>query len=326
MEEIDLNEIGIIKKINILKPFIILKNEFCYEDPRGFIVDCNRKKRCDLLYLPQKIIGGHGILYFVLRNNEKILVKSSKIKEDSIVIEAIIQYCAYKILQKYHLDFIVPRIYEIFYKENSFYFSMEYLEAKTLDSFLLETKTPENSFLFCLLQICIILNILENRLYFNHRDLRITNILVLDKPTNYIFNYKNKNYKIDTTFHISIIDFGFACIGKEKTVINANETLFNNTTKCLKHGRDIFNLFISVWCIKEIRHRMNEEFIKTINNILIDNNYPYSELSKWSYYVKQLEDSKWTYNFTGANDFNMDYLRPINLIQKLIDLLNLKEI
>ena len=69
---------------------------------------------------------------------------------------------------------------------------MEYLETISFDTFLLQSKNLEKDILYSLLQICIILNILENKLHLNHRDLRITNILVSEKPSEYIFYYNNK--------------------------------------------------------------------------------------------------------------------------------------
>ena len=201
---------------------------------------------------------------------------------------------------------------------------MEYLETITFDTFLLQSKQPEKDLIYSLLQVCIILNILENKIHLNHRDLRITNILVLEKPVDYIFSYNNKKYKMIAPFHICIIDFGFACIGRDLTSINANENLFSNNVKCLKHGRDVFQLLVSIWSIKEIRNKVNDSFKDKINGLLNHSDNKYSSLPKWKDYIN-LEESKWTYSFTGHEDFHMKHLKPKNLIQTLIEFLDLKE-
>jgi serine/threonine protein kinase len=316
MDIIDLSELGVYE-------YPISKKNMCHEDPRGFIIDTRKKRRCILVYSPQKIVGGYGILQFALRNNEQVLIKGPLYEGDSFINEGLIQYYSYKILEKYNLQFSIPKVYEIFLKSNSIYLCMEYLETITFDTFLLESKQQENDLLYSLLQVCIILNILENKIYFNHRDLRITNILILKKPVSYTFNYSNKKYSMQTSFLICLIYFGFACIGKEKTTMNANEKLFSNNVKCLKDGRDIFQLLVSIWSIKEIRDKVNESFKEKINVLLNHPDNIYSNLPKWKEYIN-LEETKWTYTFTGCEDFCMKHLKPKHLIGTLIELLDLE--
>lgn len=313
--EDDYKEIG-------LYTYPISNKDLCYEDPRGFIMDCKRNKRCILVYLPQQIVGGYGILQFALRNNQKVLIKGPLYEGDSFINEGLIQYNSYKILEKYNLQFAIPKIYEIFTKQNCVYLCMEYLETLSFDTFILKSNTLEKDLLYCLLQICIILNILENKIYFNHRDLRITNILIIEKPIEYYFNYNSKKYKIQTNFHICLIDFGFACFGKEYTDINGNEKLFSNNVKCIKHGRDIFQLLVSIWSIKEIRNRVNTKFKNIMYDLLNHNDNIYASLPKWKDFIN-LEESKWTFTFTSREDFHMKHLKPKYLIKTLIELLEL---
>lgn len=313
MDITDLSELGYYE-------YPIVKKKMCYEDPRGFIIDNKRIKRCLIEYLPQKIVGGYGLLQFALRNNEKVLIKGPLYEGDSFINEGVLQHYCYKMLEKFNLQFAIPKVYDIFLKSESIYLCMEYLETSTFDAFLLKSNSIETDILYSLLQLLIILNLLENKLFFNHRDLRITNVLVLEKPTSYIFNYNNRKYKIKTLFHICLIDFGFACIGKEKTCINGNEKLFSNNVKCLKDGRDIFQLLVSIFSIKEIRNKITDKFKNIILNLLYHPNFP-----KWKDYF-ELEESKWTFNFTGNEEFSMKHLMPKYLIQTLIELLDLKEI
>lgn len=314
----DYREIGLDK-------YPISKKDLCFEDPRGYIIDSKRNKRCMIVYLEEQIVGGYGILQFALRNNEKVLIKGPLFEEDCFINEGLLQYNSYKTLEKYNLHFAIPKIYEIFLKQNSIYLCMEYLETLSFDRFILESDTPEKDLLYSLLQICIILNILENKLYFNHRDLRITNILVLEKPAKYSFNYDGKKYMINTNFHICLIDFGFACFGKEKTNLNANEKLFSNNIKCVKHGRDIFQLLVSIWSIKEIRNKVNSHFREVVDSLLNHPENIYARLPKWKEFIN-LEESKWTFTFTSHEDFQMKHLKPKHLIKRLIELLDLKEI
>ena len=282
--------------------------------------------------------GGYGIVHFGKRHDNHgststststsvsvndIVVKKLNIdKPYNLLIEALLQYCSYKILEKHNIQYMIPKVYDIYNKIDTngaisspkyiLHFCMEEIKGIFIDDYLRESHTPEKDFLIALLQICIVLIILEKELIFNHRDLRYTNIYVVKKKTEIEFILNDKIYKIISGFYICILDFGFACIGTHESILNAANGIIQNEEKCMKPGRDLFQLLISIWCKKSIRNKMKPFFVQEINNLLKTNNKDYTQLI-----FSKPEDSKWPYTLTRRESFNFVELSPENLFETL---------
>jgi serine/threonine protein kinase len=89
------------------------------------------------------------------------------------------------------------------------------------------------------------LDILQNKLGLNHRDLNISNILIQKNPKPVSINLEKaigKKMCILAQYNITIIDFGISCIGCE---IKLGD-IYPKNDLCPKPGRDIF-LFITLF-------------------------------------------------------------------------------
>jgi len=175
---------------------------------------------------------------------------------DTLMHEATVLTLAYMAVKKANMEYAVPRVYEIFlhYKPNStsitgvnsLCISMEYIKGDTLLKFMtnnFKRSTKEaNSTLFieCVKQLALILQVLQQELRMNHRDIKINNVLI-----------RNTNIKNPI---LVLIDYGFACIANgvqepqaEMTNIEAG-AYFGSKYACFKHGRDLAQFFYSVHC------------------------------------------------------------------------------
>lgn len=326
-----------LKKIGIDFNFDISNDETHHIEkhlPRetfdGFIVEKNiskkekdkekEKKRCMLKFKNKTIVGGYGILQELVRidDNKSIdcFVKYSKEKSLNILNEALLQHISYLTLKKYNIEYMISKVYDIYKRNDTIFFTMKKINGISILTYILESQHPEKVFIDSLIQLCIILIILKKDIYLDHRDLRYTNLYIVKENTNIHleFNSKSKHnkYSLNTIFHICLLDFGFACIGKDKTVMNASEDIFQNNEKCVKPGRDMFQMVASLFCLKEFRNKLNSTILKTIESWFVYNGTDYSKLAKSS--------SEWTYILTSEESFNFSFFIPENFINYLYDL------
>jgi len=317
MEEIkfSLNELGINKNINNIKiNFNELKKIILFEDVYGYIINNNKEKRCLIQYIKEYYRGGYGKLFLIKRTTnieEFCLVKMPIYKDSDLLNEAIIQYISYKTLERLNLQYMMAKIYDIYTRNSIVHFSMEFKNGIFFKEFIEESNNPEKDFIDSFIQICIVLYYLESILCLDHRDLHYTNLLIIKKPTRIDVTINNIQYKLNTDFHICILDFGFACTGLNKTCLNASEETFKLNNICMKPGRDIFQLLASVWCIKEIKKKMSKRFCDIINSFYKYETFDYTNL------IKDETKANWSYIVTNKNDFVFPPLIPEKLLDTL---------
>jgi serine/threonine protein kinase len=320
MKEIDLQEIGIKQKVSLDEGKIDL-SLIPFGDIFGNILDNKKKYRCNFIIEKDEFIGGYGIINFAKRidrndvhgnTSKKCIIKKSIDISYNVLQEAFLQYISYNILKNYKLEYMVPKVFDIFKKNNNIYFSMERIFGQFIHLFLLNSNNPEKDFIFCFLQISIVLHILEKIINLDHRDLRVTNIYVVNKPTEFNFTINHKTYTYNCDFHICILDFGFACIGLKPTIINATEEIFNINQRCFKPGRDLFQLLISLLSLESIKNKFTDIFYNKISSLLGNNKNLLSTKYKADLsYIATLDD-----------DFKHEFLLPENFINFLIHLLD----
>jgi serine/threonine protein kinase len=286
----------------------------------GSIVDIRRQKRCILEFKNRTIIGGYGILQELYRIDEKgrvsCYVKYSKEKSLNILNEALLQYISYTTLKKYKIQYMISKVYDIYKRNDTIFFTMEKIDGVSVLQYILDSDTPERVFIDTLVQLCIVLLILKKEIYLDHRDLRYTNLFIVKEKRDIHLEFysksEKKEYRLSTPFHICLLDFGFACVGKQETVINASEDIFQKKEICLKPGRDMFQIIASLFCLKEFRNKLDPNFLKIVETWFIYNDTDYSNLAKSS--------SEWTYILTSEESFNSPFFVPENFLNYLYGL------
>jgi serine/threonine protein kinase len=131
---------------------------------------------------------------------------------------------------------------------------MEYIAGETLHD-LFSRKFPEATdsiqvrrndalLIDILIQICVYLDILQVALRFNHRDLKINNVLRRRQDPGWrrLVHHESLTEPWTATLDLVIIDFGFSCIacGEEdpSSLIQAG-SWFRPYHDCMKMGRDL---------------------------------------------------------------------------------------
>lgn len=125
---------------------------------------------------------------------------------------------------------------------------MERLRGVTLETYLKHTWIPhkytenEGVLIDILVQLAYSLHILQKRLRFNHRDMKLNNLFIRSQESATDRMLSIPHYGIHRCQHIlTLLDFGFSCIGCEvdgKALVSAG-TWFHEDDSCFKPGRDI---------------------------------------------------------------------------------------
>jgi len=199
---------------------------------------------------------------------------------DALMHEAAVLTLAYQAVKKAGMEYVVPKVYEIFLhtksdnsnitQMNSLCIAMEYIQGDTLLKFMQthfkKNTKAENSvyFLDFVVQLAKILDVLQKEIRMNHRDIKINNILLRPsvggkKPV------------------LVLIDYGFACIANGVQEPNAESTnieagaYFGSRNACFKHGRDMIQFLYSLHCHFPYEDYLTDEVFSLIKPLFLVN-------------------------------------------------------
>lgn len=183
----------------------------------------------------------------------------SERKGERTVYEPYLQEVVRQGLAGFGMPDHVPRVLEVFRLRNgSVCFAMEQVEGGTLlDAYLLgirptgtgaRTSTGEFSevIIQLLYQVTMMVWFMNDGLGINHRDLQPSNFLLRKEasPVSYSFTVDGLEEPVawTTHFHLSLIDFGFACAGSmdNQRARLSLSTIYSRRDPCPKDGRDLF--------------------------------------------------------------------------------------
>jgi serine/threonine protein kinase len=217
-------------------------------------------------------------LFDVIEAPTEVVVKKTEPPTGSSVLpgedvqahtsEGLLHVLAWKTLQSTATPWAVPRPYEVFGDHSdalpgwrSMSLCMSYVNGRTMYSFLrrywrLGAHAENGRILMEMLaQIAYILYNLQTELRLNHRDVKINNILVRRRKATeppVLLNIDGGAHMLATQFELTLIDFGFACVGcppprVPNTVFQAG-SWFPPGELCCKLGRDIAQLLFCIHC------------------------------------------------------------------------------
>ena len=207
-------------------------------------------------------------LFDVIESPEEVIVKSTEPTDGATVLtledvtahtsEALLHILAWQTMMKTATPWAIPRPYEVFGDKGptgwkSMSFCMSYVNGRILHTFIqkywdLTTKT-ENSRLFLeiLGQVAYILHHLQHTLRLNHRDVKINNIMIRRAPQPIALTLGDA--VIVTEYEITVIDFGFACVGNQELTTEFQAgSWFPMGDLCCKAGRDLAQLIYCIHC------------------------------------------------------------------------------
>ena len=274
-------------------------------------------RRCTLHYGPTVWRGGHGSISKVRRVEgervDDICVKTPHVPQHSLCPESLFQWLAYTTLEGVGIRGAIPRVYDIFQYAGEVRFSMEYIDGVSSIQKIIEAENPDLVFLQIMAQTSILLGVLEERLRLDHRDLKADNLWIRPVPIHYSAFVGGIRWEIICPFQVVILDFGFSCIGGAtgNAIISLSDGILPRVDPCPKEGRDLFQLFTSLWSIPELRARLSPVFAKDMEDFLSYRDISYATL------LKQPSQPHWIYLLVSDPMFRYPPLHPFSLLRIL---------
>ena len=307
--EVDLHSLGIpaiVPLKNISIPIELIPRERI----TGEILEAGGARRCVLEYLKVVNQGTYGIIQKVRRGSDTLVVKrpTAAATKDSLLAEAVVQWIAGNVLAGQGVRGAVPEVADIFMHGSEARFAMEYIDGKSALETIYNSADPDRTFIECLSQVCLILSILEDKIFLDHRDLKMTNLWIRRRPVSYSYG----GVHLDAAFQVVVLDFGFACLGNGEgaTMVNLGDVI-PDIDPCPKDGRDLYQCIMSLWSVEQVRSRLSASM--------------QTEVKTWIA-VKgggaRIADSssslEWAYMLTSHPKFSHGLLRPERLLKRLL--------
>ena len=243
----------------------------------GKLLTATGQAICQILYKDLANHGSSSLIQRCLRTPTDIncrakyvAVKRPRFPALDFRLEGLVQALAHHSLAQDGIVGAVPEVYDIFLFGNEVRFSMEWVEGTScLDLLNAEVGKPtfEPLFIDILIQLCIILECLERRIFLDHRDMKLDNIWIKKSPAvaakqiQYTVRLNGKAYKYTSSIQVVLLDFGFACIGNEARKMKINlGGVIPDLDPCPKEGRDIYHVLCRLMERVEFKNSMSKSF------------------------------------------------------------------
>lgn len=260
-------------------------------------------------------------------DNSYCFLKTTPTHPDSLLVEGIMQTCAYTILKKYGFPKAVPRVLDIMrHPSDGIILCLEKIQgARMFADFLKDnlqwgepSEINDRIILSVFAQIATFTAILEAEIGMNHRDLKGTNVLMIspDENVHRKITLHSYEWSINSQFQVVLIDFGFSCIGQSggNMIISAGDYL-PEIDFCPKQGRDLFLFFASLWNIELFRKSVTEETAKLFYSWLRDSVNP----TNWAHWLvnSAQPDIHSMYLLVNASHFRSPASAPIEVLSDI---------
>jgi serine/threonine protein kinase len=243
-----------------------------------------------------------------LSGTRDVIVKRPRyfnLRPDVLYNEALLQKHVYQTLEAGGYSHAVPQICDIFYEGKVVVFSMEYVRGVNCMQYCLED--IEERWPRIVFQVAILLYYLQDKICFDHRDLKYNNIWIRKEPA----RIEIGQWHIECDFQVILLDFGFACLGtpERKTVVNLGDNVFDMDDKCPKEGRDMFQFIVSFWAEAKFRECCSPLVRDWIAAAVTPH---YADLAA------RVNSFEWVYLLSQQKEFSMAHLEPEVVLQKLL--------
>jgi len=247
-----------------------------------------------------------------------VAIKRPKYPQVDLFMEALFQWRVHDCLEEYGLGFSIPQVYSIikFKQSGDIWFSMKSYKAALLSTWCLHNiKKDGKLFTLLLLQISLVLEVMENILEVDHRDLKVNNIMVVDEKCEIDIGQAKK---LVFPFHIVFIDFGYACAGKIIDMKTSDG--IPPIDMCPKEGRDMFQILVSLWRIQGLREILEQRWGAWIR-YRIDSAFPQNSYARLA---ECAMDLNWLYSVTENTVFRAPLCAPSVIIKDCMQMLETK--
>jgi len=311
----ELDEIGIQGNYTIQEiPQIDSKKLSVYLNSQ--LYSSTKQKRANLSIQSQIDHGSYGNVYMAKRDGLPILLKQPRMVEMNLLQEAVLQHLAHTVLKSEGIPSAIPKVYDVFWKGNEIWFSMEHISGTSVEDWFAQTKTPDTDTFFLLAQISCILGVLEAHLNLDHRDLKASNLLLKKESCSFRIKLKDKIWTLKSPFTVVVLDFGFACLGSEvlngKPYVNLGDGVLPPMDPCPKEGRDIFHLLVSLLGLPVFRDTISKRLHEKIDAWLSVGKKSYGQMARrWS-------TENWSYLVSSQPSFSIRSCCPLSILQDIL--------
>lgn len=248
-----------------------------------------------------------------------IALKRPNKQSVNLLLEGLFQWNLHNSLINFEIEFSVPKVYDIFVDKitSSVWFTMEAFKPICLASWCIGI-TDSNTFLLLMLQLSLILEVFQKEFHIDHRDLKANNILIVEQKVSITIVWNGVKREMMFPFRIVFIDFGFACNGTSLDIREKNGIPLLDP--CPKQGRDIFQILVSLWKIKDIRRNLESSWGSWIRKKL-STVVPEVPVLR---YLENLPDLNWLYTMTDDKSFKAPLCTPTSIIKECMDKIDCK--
>jgi serine/threonine protein kinase len=188
-------------------------------------------------------------IYELYGKKKEVYIKRPIVSQN-LTYEACIQKLVHESLASIGFPLGSPPVIDIFALNGSVCFAMEPIQgASTLNHYLDTVADITVVLIDCLLQLCGMLSHIGSHLGINHRDLKPSNFLIVEhEPRMKRFAIETESIMIASRHSLTMIDFGFACLGsssEERITHLSLSDVYPPGDLCPKEGRDLF-LFLGL--------------------------------------------------------------------------------
>ena len=252
------------------------------------------------------------------QEEQNVYIKRPILPGKSLLYEACIQHLVSERLSAIGFPKGAPRVVRLVsLHDRSIGFAMEPIDgACTLDRYLdaSPSSSLSNIIIDCLLQLCAMTWYLEQQIGINHRDLTPSNFMIVEHPPQIkILTVENEIIELSSSRSLTLIDFGFSCIGSTETHVPelSLSTVYPTSDPCPKEGRDLY-LFLGLLYI-DYHSRLPPQLRTLFESWLQE---PGSNLCS---FMRRDKDSskKWLYFMVGNDNIKRFHTRPMKIVADL---------
>jgi len=308
LEELNISWRGPIEKWNEI-PHSLLPR-CCI---KGIVSDVSGKKLFSLSPVGPLGRGTFGYIDCFMKEGKQIAIKRPKTSGVHLFIEALVQWKTHKDLEAYGLQGCVPKVHDIFFHRPtaSIWFSMDVYDPILFSTWCSVHITSQPAlFPYILLQLALILEVFEDGLQLDHRDLKVNNMLIVMESFPLRIRWNHSDKKITFPFRIVFIDFGFACIAKKIDVRDGLPTL----DTCPKVGRDFFHILVSLWAIPSIRLALESKWGSWVRSRILSGSGTLQAKEAYVRLTERGKDLEWMHSATKDPTFQAPLCAPKEII------------